>query len=203
MMVVALAAVSACGGGPPIAPRAPIPPPTISSVEPRTALTSGGAYITITGTGFQAATLTVGGVKANYNGVGGTRIYTVMPAHTAGPVDVTVTNYDGQSFTLPGALTYLAIEDFDLNGVWEGGAIPDFFDAPFRLTVEHDHVVSFTCGSSGVITLDPAPPLHDGRFTYTGANGLAIDGVIRTPTGVDGSINAPSCEQTFWYADKK
>ena len=44
---------------------------------------------------------------------------------------------------------------------------------------------------------------HDGKFAYTGANGLAIVGVIRTPTGIDGSINATSCESTYWYANKK
>ena len=186
----------ACGGGSP-----PLPPPTISSIEPGTALTSGGASVRIVGTGFHGVTLTVGGVRADYTGAGST-IYAVMPAHTAGFVDITVTNHDRQSATAVGALTYLAIQDFDFNGVWEGRAVPDEFTAPFQLTVAHDHVVSLTCGSSGVIALDPAPPVRDGKFAYTGANGLTIDGIIRRPTGMDGAVNAPSCVATHWYADK-
>jgi len=200
-MVATLLIGPACGGPTPPSPVR-YPPPTITSVEPRTALSSGGATVRIDGTGFLNPTVTVGGVKAGYNGVGDT-LYVAAPAHAAGLVDVTVTNYYGGSTTAGGALTYLAIENFDFNGVWQGGAVPDFYDTPFQLTIERDHVVSFTCGTSGVITLDPAPPLRDGKFAYSGANGLAIDGVIKTPTDIDGSINAPSCELTYWYANKK
>jgi len=131
-------------------------------------------------------------------------MYATTPAHAPGSVDITVTNDDGQSATLAGALTYLAIETVDFNGAWEGRALQnDDWVIPFQLTVERDHVVSFTCGTSSVIVLDPAPLLSNGKFAYRGANGLAIDGVIRTPTEIDGTINAPSCEQTYWYADKK
>lgn len=217
-IVATIALVSACGGPTPPSPPSPSPspspspvkfaPPTITSVEPQTALTTGGAFIRINGTGFRnLTTLTVGGVKVSYNtaypGTVDAYIYGNAPAHAPGVVDVTVTNDDGQFATLAGALTYLAIEDFDFNGLWEGGAVPDFYATPFQLTIERDHVVSFTCGTSGVITLDPAPLLSNGKFAYRGANGLAIDGVVRAPTEVDGTINAPSCEQTYWYADKK
>jgi hypothetical protein len=55
----------------------------------------------------------------------------------------------------------------------------------------------------GVIVVDPAPPLNNGRFLYAGAKGVFIVGVFSTPAEVDGAINAPSCEQTYWYARKK
>src|SRR5262249_4085588 len=155
VIVLTLVAAPACGPTP-SQPSPPIQlaPPKITNVEPHTALTSGGAYVRIDGIGFSNPTLLVGGVRASLLGVGDT-ILATMPAHAAGVVDVTITNNDGQSATLAGALTYLAIEDFDLNGVWDGGAVPDFFATPFQLTVEGDHVVSFTCGTSGVIVLDP------------------------------------------------
>ena len=130
-------------------------------------------------------------------------MFATLPAHAPGIADVGLTNYDGESVTRSGAITYRAIEGIDLNGLWEGGAVPDFFDVPFHLTVENDHVVSFSCGSSGVIALDPAPPLTNGRFVYSGAKGVTIDGVFSRPTDVGGAINAPSCERTYWIAEKK
>ncbi len=206
LLVTAVVGVSACGGSPAAPLSRSVPPPiplSIASVQPNTGLSTGGSYVTINGTGFRSATLTIGGARADYNLVGDYEMYAVMPAHAPGLADVTVTNNDGQSASSPGALTYLATEDFDFNGLWEGGAVPDSWSVPFQLTVEHDRVISFSCGSAGVIVLDPAPPLHDGRFAYVGAKGVSIDGVIRAPTEVDGAINAPSCEQTYWYARKK
>ena len=200
LFVSTLVVVPACG------PTLPSPPPpTITSVEPRTALTGGGAPLRIDGTGFQSGTkLTVGGVNVLYTSHGANTIYTATPAHAPGLVDITVTNDDGQSATGAGALTYLPFEAFDFNGVWEGEAYDLIFvSQPFHLTIELDHVVSFTCGTSGVVVLDPAPQLRDGKFGYKGPNELAIDGVIRTPTEFDGSINAPSCENVGWYANKK
>jgi hypothetical protein len=196
LLVTAIVGVPACSG-------TPIGPPlSITSVEPSTGWSSGGAYVTIVGTGFRAPTLTIGGVKADFYDVGN-KLLATLPAHAPGLADVTVTNSGGESVTRPGAFTILAIEAFDLNGLWEGGAFPDSFDVPLKLTVENDHVVSFSCGSSGVIVLDPAPPLTSGRFFYAGAKGVSIDGVFVTPAEVDGTINAPSCEQTYWRAWKK
>ena len=130
-------------------------------------------------------------------------MFAELPPHAPGLADVTLTNSGGESVTRAGAVTYLAIEAHDLNGLWEGGAVPDFFSVPLQLTVENDHVVSFSCGSSGVIALDPAPLLTTGRFVYSGAKGVSIDGVFYMPTRVGGTINAPSCEQTYWIAEKK
>ena len=67
----------------------------------------------------------------------------------------------------------------------EGGAVPDFYGVPLQLTVDHD------------------PPINNGRFLYAGAKGVSIDGVFSAPGEVGGAINAPSCEQTYWYAGKK
>jgi len=200
--------VPACGTPTRSSPP-PFPPPTITSVEPRTALTSGGAYVRIDGTGFRDnATLIVGGVKVQNRSLGPPNtMYAITPSHAPGLVDITVTNDDGQSATLAGALTYQAIEDFDFSGSWEGRAFFQNEEMPFQLAIEHNHVVTFTCGTSGGVVLDPAPLLRSGNFAYTGANGLAIDGGIDTDfDGIPylaGTINAPSCKGTSWYAYKK
>jgi hypothetical protein len=87
---------------------APNPAPTVSSVSPSTGSTGGGTAVTITGTGFLAgAVVEFGGVLAtNVVVVNGTSITATTPPHTAGPVDVIVTNSDSQSGTLPGGYVY-------------------------------------------------------------------------------------------------
>ena len=87
-----------------------IAPPVVSSVSPTSGSTAGGTSITITGTGFLAnATVSVGGTAASSVAVvNSTTITALTPAHTAGTVDVTVTNTDTQSGTKTGAFTYVA-----------------------------------------------------------------------------------------------
>ena len=86
------------------------PAPTVSSVSPTSGATAGGTSITITGTGFLAnATVSVGGTAASSVAVvNSTTITALTPAHTAGTVDVVVTNTDTQTGTKTGAFTYVA-----------------------------------------------------------------------------------------------
>ena len=85
-----------------------LPPPTISGVSPTTGPIGGGTVVTIFGTNFQnGATVTFAGVAATSATVNSsTQIAATTPAHTAGTVDVRVTNPDNQSATLPGGFTY-------------------------------------------------------------------------------------------------
>jgi hypothetical protein len=86
------------------------PAPTISSISPSSGPESGGAPVTITGTGFApGAAVRLGGAAATgVNVVSGTRIDASTPPHAAGAVDVVVTNSDGQSGVLPAGFTYTA-----------------------------------------------------------------------------------------------
>src|SRR6185369_8295085 len=86
------------------------PAPVVSSVNPASGSTVGGTSITINGTGFLAnATVSLGGSAASsVSVVNGTTITALTPAHTAGTVDVTVTNTDAQSGTKTSAFTYSA-----------------------------------------------------------------------------------------------
>lgn len=85
--------------------------PTIAGITPATGSTDSDelTHVTLTGTGFQLTpTVTFGGVAATgITFVDATTITATAPAHTAGAVDVVVTNPDGQSTTLAGGFTYV------------------------------------------------------------------------------------------------
>jgi hypothetical protein len=96
-------------------------PPTVAGVDP----TSGGASVTITGTGFtDVAAVTFGGTPAaKYQVESSTRIVAVPPAITPGTVDVVVTTAWGSSDPSGTAddFTILArYEQTDLRVVYEG-----------------------------------------------------------------------------------
>ena len=86
----------------------PPPPPTVSTVSPNSGPTVGGTSITVSGTGFQAdATVSLGGsLASSVSVVNSTTITALTPAHAAGPVNVVVTNTDGQSGTKTDGFTY-------------------------------------------------------------------------------------------------
>jgi photosystem II stability/assembly factor-like uncharacterized protein len=84
-------------------------PPTVTSVTPER-----GRYytaITITGTGFKGGnggSIKFGGVQlSGYSRINDTTIEGHAPQHALGPVDVVVTNPDGQSGTLVNGFTYV------------------------------------------------------------------------------------------------
>jgi hypothetical protein len=94
--------------------------PSVTSVSPTSAASTGGAILTINGAGFANGlflpTVTVGGTPArvflaNQPSAGGsaptaTRVRVEAPAHAAGQVDVVVTNPDGKTDDLNNAVTY-------------------------------------------------------------------------------------------------
>ena len=83
--------------------------PAVNAVAPSAGPTTGGTAMTIAGTNFAGgATVSVGGSAATtVTVVNSTTITATTAAHAAGAVDVTVTNTDTQSGTLPGGFTYL------------------------------------------------------------------------------------------------
>src|SRR5215213_1972467 len=92
-------------------PRAPSrkAAPTISAVTPASAATS--EPVVISGTGFSdGAAVKFGGVTAVVSSVSDTSITVLVPANPSatGPVDLEITNSDGQSVTLSQAFTYVA-----------------------------------------------------------------------------------------------
>ena len=81
--------------------------PTVAGVLPATGDPAGGTSLTITGTGFQpGATVTFDGILAASTWMNATTITATTPAHAAGPVPVSVTNFDTASGSLASAFTY-------------------------------------------------------------------------------------------------
>ena len=80
---------------------------TLLSVSPASGPTVGGDVISLLGSGFvSGATVTLDGVAAHVTRVTSTVIDARTLAHAAGPVDVVVTNPDGQTGTLKAAYTF-------------------------------------------------------------------------------------------------
>lgn len=82
--------------------------PTVLSVAPDVGGTAGNDAVTITGTNFAAgAKVSFGdGEATEVKIVSDKKITAKTPAHSAGPVDIVVTNPDGQKGTLSGKFTY-------------------------------------------------------------------------------------------------
>ena len=87
------------------------PPPTFAASNPlgqTSGGTAGGAGLIINGSNFVATpAITIGGTSDTCTFVNASSLICNIPAGTAGPQDVTITNPDGQSATLTGAYTYI------------------------------------------------------------------------------------------------
>jgi hypothetical protein len=87
------------------------PAPKVSGVSPASGTTAGGSAATLTGQNFASgATVTFGGAAAtSVVVVSATQITAKTPPHAQGSVNVTVTNPGGQSGTLVGGFTFVAL----------------------------------------------------------------------------------------------
>ncbi len=86
----------------------PIPPPALTKVVPSSGSIRGGSGVTLIGNAFQVgATVKFGTIAASaVSVISGTSLTCITPAEDAGTVDVTVTNPDGQTASLPQAYTF-------------------------------------------------------------------------------------------------
>lgn len=96
--------------------------PVFTSITPAVGTTLGGTSVTISGSGFSAPTVTIGGVACavTSNGTSVNTIVCTTGAHIAGTVNVVITNTNGgnNSVTAPNAYAYAALAS--------GKAITDF-----------------------------------------------------------------------------
>jgi hypothetical protein len=90
---------------------APPPPPAalrVSSVVPSTGSATGSTSIQLLGAGFvSGATLTLDGRATLVNFVTSARLSAVAPPHDPGPIDIVVTNPNGESSRFAGGFTYV------------------------------------------------------------------------------------------------
>ena len=84
---------------------------SVSGIDPAEGSVSGGQSVTISGGNFQdGASVTIGGAAATDVSVAdGNTITATTPAGAAGAADVVVSNADGNSATMSGGFTYLAV----------------------------------------------------------------------------------------------
>ena len=82
--------------------------PSVTSVSPKSGLTSGGTAVTVAGANFASgATVSFGGVAASsVVFVSSTKLTANTPPHKQGSVSIVVTNPNGQSGSLSGGFTY-------------------------------------------------------------------------------------------------
>jgi IPT/TIG domain len=92
------------------------PPPEVASVSPNNGPAAGGTSVVIGGSGFQAgASVAFGGLPASNIVVSSDSLMTAAtPAHVAGAADVTVTNPDAQTGTLPSGFLYGGVHFYTL-----------------------------------------------------------------------------------------
>lgn len=117
--------------------------PAVTSLTPSAGPTTGGTALSITGTGFlTGATVSFGGTAATGVAVASsTSITATAPSHTAGTVDVVVTNPDGQSGKLAGGYAYSVAE------VSLGLGVP--YGDPNSVTIAAGQTASYTLSIGG------------------------------------------------------
>ena len=82
-------------------------PLRIDRVEPAAADTGGGVLITVHGAGFiDGAGVTIDGIESAWAFLGPGQLVALTPPHALGAATVAVTNPDGESVSLPAALSY-------------------------------------------------------------------------------------------------
>jgi IPT/TIG domain len=207
-----------CGEhGSPSAPSAPSPPsvqrpnpqpnpiqPTVAAVAPHEGSTRGGGWATITGADFQpGATVRLGDGAVKTGVLDSATIMFWTTAHSAGTVDVVVTNPGGLFTRLTGAYTFAPPESFDFNGEWVAHAGSEY-ETDMRFTIRNDTLVSVSCGGSAALTFSPPPAVRNGDFSFVGDDGLAISGILVSPVNAVGTINVPDLPacRGGWWADK-
>jgi len=159
----------------------PAAPPTILSVTPDTGLTNGGATVTLLGTAFQSgATVTFGTLAAgSVTIVNSSNLTAITPPSGLGPVDVVVTNADGQSATFTNGFTFVA----------PPGVAPLVVSQSTNQLSGLGQAVEFAVTATGTEPLDwqwefnGTNLVDNGRITGSQSNLLSIASVVVSDAG--------------------
>jgi hypothetical protein len=194
----------------PTAPTAAVTRPSVSTLSENIGSTKGGTPVSIVGTGFMMnATATFGSVKVARHGwdprvAGGASgsLLINTPEHSAGLVDLIVTNPDGQSYRIANAFEYREQQSFDINGDWEGYG-SDGNHINMAITIHNGVLTSASCSYDTVDTVALSSPAANGEFSVDDGGGFRISGRIVSPFDVIGKISAPSCGADIsWEAQR-
>ena len=113
-------------------------------------------------------------------------------AHAAGSVDIIVTNPGGLAATLARGYTYSTGDAFDANGEWIAHTDGhNDYVTDMRFTVKNNTLVSLSCGTP--VTMPTTLSMQNGAFSFEGADGLTMSGMLASTTTSYGQVNAPGC----------
>lgn len=178
--------------------------PIIAAVSPNV-VTTAGTWGTITGSQFEpGATVKIGNATV-FSTVGdSTTIRFSGGGHSAGQVDVVVTNPGGRSATLASGYTYVAPDSFDANGDWMAHADgSNHYLTDMRFTIQNHALISLSCGGTAAPVTTPIPlAIQNGGFSFSGVDGVSMSGMLDSMTTSEGRVNAPGCGDGLWWADK-
>jgi hypothetical protein len=170
--------------------------PAVTSLSATTGTTAGGTSVTLTGSGFTAATgVRFGAVAAAFTVNSDTSITATAPAQAAGTVHVTVTTYSGTSSTSPAdQFTYTAASAPVVNGITatSGSAI-----GGANVTVTGSGFTGATGVSFGSVPALAFTVLSDTALTALAPPGTAgtVDVTVSTYSGT----SALSAADQFTY----
>ncbi len=141
------------------------PKPGVSSLNSASGSTSGGAVVTIGGSNFvMGATVVFGGAPAtNVTVASSTSITATTPPHASGPVNVTVTNPDGQSAMLQGAIALLPNPSFEIAPAWK-------FVGSGSVTLMNDPANAEDGSNYALVTSNPGGPATIYATDSSGSN---------------------------------
>ena len=201
--------------GPSTSPSAPspramlLPPaltPTVTALSVEIGSTNGGTPIRFTGTNLQrGASVTFDRVTVTSNSwdprdAPGTSLLITTPPHTAGKVDLTVTNSDGSSINLSQRYEYAPPQSFDFNGSWDGVSY-DGQHTMIQFTIVNNVLITASCQGLGNTTVSLRTAVIGGEFSSAGPDGWRVSGRIVSASEATGTLNACG-SNTIWRASK-
>src|SRR4029077_19254017 len=135
----------------------------------------------------------------------GTMLIFYTQAHSAGAVDVVVTNPDGQVARSNGAYTFVPQQSFDFNGDWSGFG-NNGQDSGIRFSVQNGKVLSVTCesvsrDSDSTKIFSPPLPVNNSEFFFAGA-GVTFSGRMVAAGEATGRIDMGQCQSDAYDATK-
>jgi len=173
----------------------PAPKPTIVSISPDAGSIYGGGVVTVVGDIDRRAKATLGGVAVHlgWSPTDATKHLLVSPAHTAGPVDIVVTNPGGGSQTVVGAYTYLEPGSYRFDGEWAGYTV-DGSDTWIEFTVRDQLLTSVRCVDpfNKSLAIDLAQPFVSGKVEVVTDAGRFSAWAV-SPTETAGTIDMKPC----------